>query len=441
MINGRQAASDNTFTNYTGVGGLFYVGDNETSGDANNSPFTGYLAELIVINSSLDATQRNQIESYLAIKYGKTLDNSAGGADGDYLSSAGATVWDASNGPAYHNQVIGIGRDDNAGLNQKQSRTSDDGTRLYLSTLQSTNAANTGNFGNGQHIMVGNNGAENYGTGGTEYPTGMNISSRINREWKITRTNNTATFSLDINIQANPITASHLRVLVDADGDFTNATMITPTLSVSGTRVTISGITSGMIPNNSTRYITLVSVNPVTTLPVNFLSFTGRRNNQDDVALNWTTAEEINNDYFNVERSASGSNWETIGKVTGVNRSGSHLYSFTDATPLQSLSYYRLKQVDFNGSARYSPVIKVYHRDGQRVKTWPNPAQSFVIAELPGMQVKDIRLFDASGRELTGGLSIQAMGTGRFHINVNSLPDGLYILKAGDITSRFVKGH
>ena len=101
----------------------------------------------------------NKIHSYLAVKYGITLENTGGGTQGDYLATTGTTIWDASVNSSYHNDVIGIGRDDNQALLQKQSHSFYDIERLYIDFLQPTNVSNSGIINSDtSYVMMGNNG-------------------------------------------------------------------------------------------------------------------------------------------------------------------------------------------------------------------------------------------------------------------------------------------
>ncbi len=106
----------------------------------------GDIAEIAAYNTTHSSTSRNHIESYLAIKYGITLSNSGGGTNGDYTATNNNLIWDASDNSGYHIDVIGIGRDDSTALLQKQSHQFDDTTRIYLSTLTSSNTLNSGVF-------------------------------------------------------------------------------------------------------------------------------------------------------------------------------------------------------------------------------------------------------------------------------------------------------
>ena len=168
----------------------------------------GDINEILVYSYSLSALNQVKAETYLAIKYGVTLDNSGGGTQGDYLSGTGLTIWDASNGASYHNNVIGIGREDDQDLYQKQSHSSNDTTRIYLNTLQATNDANVGTFGGTlSYIMVGDNQGAMKATAAAnaEMPTGLTsctLNTRLEREWKVTRSIAGRSFSLDLTLES-----------------------------------------------------------------------------------------------------------------------------------------------------------------------------------------------------------------------------------------------
>lgn len=401
------------------------------------------LAETILYNASLSSTNVSKIESYLAIKYGITLNNSGGGTAGDYTSSAGTTVWDASVGSAYHNAVIGIARDDNSGLLQKQSHQSDDSTRIYLSSLQTTNAANTGTFsGDGQFVMIGNNAQPlKQASGDNEFPTGMGIYSRISREWKITNTNFDGTFSLDIKPNTSPITASDLRILIDDDGDFTNATMYSPTITYSGGVISVSGISTAMIPANSTKYLAIVSMSSATPLPVGLSAFSATVDNKL-VHLNWQTVSENNNDYFAIERSKNSSDWQEIGRVNGAGNSSQLLsYSFTDADPLEGVSYYRLKQTDNDGGYTYSAIrsVNIDFLQKSSLHIYPNPATNEILLEADAMNIRTILIYDAIGRNMNNFIKAETISNTQVRLNLTGLPSGLYYIKVGTASGEFSK--
>ncbi len=94
-------------------------------------------------------------------------------------------------------------------------------------------------------------------------------------------------------------------------------------------------------------------------VPVTLLNFNGTLRNRQ-VFLNWQTSSEYNNHYFSIERSDA-TDFTAIGRVNGNGTSSLvHNYSFIDQNPMNGINYYRLKQVDFDGTARYSPIVPIF---------------------------------------------------------------------------------
>ncbi|MFT4644702.1 MAG: hypothetical protein ACI8ZX_001108 [Planctomycetota bacterium] len=113
----------------------------------------------------------------------------------------------------------------------------------------------------------------------------------------------------------------------------------------------------------------------ISTLPIELLSFTGECDNQN-IELEWRTASEINNDYFSIEQSIDGINWQLVAKVDGAGNSTSiNNYSYIDVRQYNDISYYRLKQTDFNGEFNYSAIIAIEKCEEDLVKLaiYPNP--------------------------------------------------------------------
>lgn len=417
------------------------IGSRGTENIANGSG----IGEAILFDASLPAADVSKIESYLALKYGITLNNSGGGTTGDYTSSGDIIIWDADNAGSYHNNIIGIGRDDNSGLTQKQSQQPDDNTRIYTGTLAASNAANAGTFSSdGQFVMMGNNNLALNSNGSTEYPSAMGIYSRIDREWKITNTNFDGTFSLDIKLNTTPVNPSDLRILVDDDGDFSNGntTIYNPTISYSANVVTVSGISVSMIPANSTKYLTIVSLSSSTTLPVRLIDFTAAVDNKQ-VQLIWQTGSENNNAFFMVERSVNAIQWQDIGKVNGTGHSDQlSYYSYRDENPVRGLSYYRLRQTDFDGNYSLSPVrpVTFIPLKENKLTIYPNPATDYIIIEGSEEPKPRVFVFDAMGRDVSASVkTLQGNLPGKMMIGVSKLSPGIYTIKVGLASTKLNK--
>ena len=391
--NGTTANNVQAFRNGTSIGTLAYtpgsVGDGGStwigSGDGanNNWSFQGHIAEIAVFNTGLSTANNNRVMSYFALKYGITMGI-------NYTNSAGTTIYSTTG--AYTNNIVGITRDDGSGLIQRQSQIRSDSMRVYISTLAASNSANAGTFASDlSHVVVGaDNGRMCWSpTTSVDIPAGFGITSRIAREWKVTNTNFGGTFSMDFRLNAcaipTSVNVSDLRLLIDDDGNYTAGTNTSVasgaggiTISYSNPLITVSGISTSLIASGATRFITLGSVSPATPLPIELSSFEGICKEDGSVKLDWQTASEINNDYFAIEKTVDGEKFELVGKLKGSGNSHSEKnYSYTDNLTDKPTMYYRLKQTDFDGSFKYSPIITVNcNSDLQQIFVIPNPAKN-----------------------------------------------------------------
>ena len=126
------------------------------------------------------------------------------------------------------------------------------------------------------------------------------------------------------------------------------------------------------------------------------------RQQKESIHLVWQTASEINNAGFEVQRSSDGQKWDGLDFVPG---NGTTLekqsYTFTDGRPLPGLNYYRLKQVDFDGSFTYSKTISVDFGKEERITIFPNPAYDELTIQLPESEQSSlIGIYDLSGKKI-----------------------------------------
>lgn len=140
-------------------------------------------------------------------------------------------------------------------------------------------------------------------------------------------------------------------------------------------------------------------------LPVKLIRFSGERIDETQVKLTWETSEEINNDYFGVQRSLNPANgFETIATIKGTGTSNRPVdYQTIDPNTETGYTYYRLKQVDVDGTFAYSSIIAV--KGGLpllSVKAFPNPGQQRTIAfKVTGLQTTEpvtVVVYDAQGK-------------------------------------------
>ncbi len=430
----------------------FFIGGGFFDGNGTTNNFDGQIAEVIVFISVPSALQQEKVLSYLAIKYGiskKSPDNlnTVGQDERDYFASDGTIIWDYSDASDYNNDIIAIGRDDASNLTQRQSITTDDSLTIYISTLAASNEANSGSITNDvSTLVIGHNGGaleDPYPGFSTELPAG--IGARFEREWKVTNTNFTDAYSIEFEWDSSGLfDINDIRLLVDDDGDFSNATVLSSAngLTFSNGSIIISGINTAHIPINSTRFITIGSINSDNTaLPIELVYFQAKSiNNQVD--LDWITASEINNDFFTIERSIDSEDWEEIGRIEGAGNSSRTLsYHTVDRFPHLGTSYYRLKQTDFDGKFSYSKVRVVSFNNPlqQKIKVSPNPTKNIIIIEGNEMKADQIRLMDIFGNDLTSRTHKISLSDSRIILGVSNLQAGLYFIQINQSIVKFVK--
>ncbi|MBN8853186.1 MAG: hypothetical protein BGO55_13380 [Sphingobacteriales bacterium 50-39] len=171
---------------------------------------------------------------------------------------------------------------------------------------------------------------------------------------------------------------------------------------------------------------------PWNTLPVILSGFTAAVNGGGSVKLGWETKMEQNSSRFEIERSATGSSWSTVGTVqANGNSSNTSSYSYTDGSPLQGANYYRLKMIDLDGSAVYSEVKVVETAAVSHISFFPNPARDYVNVTLGGMNAATatVRIINQAGAVLqekkaqagtTVTFSLQQYTTGFYILSVMS---------------------
>ena len=142
-------------------------------------------------------------------------------------------------------------------------------------------------------------------------------------------------------------------------------------------------------------------VNP---LPVELVSFTAKVD-ENVVELDWVTASEVNNDYFDIERSTDGLKFETIGQLPGMGTSNiKNSYKFYDESPVFGIVYYRLRQVDYDRKFEYSKIIsiKVSLSKGIELRIYPNPfeKETNISYTVPNKAIVQIVVRSISGKQI-----------------------------------------
>jgi len=284
------------------------------------------------------------------------------------------------------------------------------------------------------------------GTSGVS--TSMNVSGipsdsyfvyKIEADW--VGTGGSPAFSNSINVELNDGSGNIYRALALANSgsaENSNATTliwtgIMDTEYIGGNNLTIRFFdnynTGGPFTSSITDVNFTIYSNVDVAFPVELLHFQAGLTDEREVQLNWATASEINNDYFVVERSTDGNTFSEINRVNGkgssVERSA---YISTDPAPATGLNYYRLKQVDFDGTFEYSHIEVIRVDTPVDIICFPNPSSDIfnISIERQDANMDEIvTIYDSLGKAILT-LSLNEHNQ---QIDLSRFPTGLYTAK------------
>ena len=245
-MNGDDYVYNSDFASVTRGDNLLVGYGRKDSGDA----FQGDIMEVIWFTRAVSSSEAQRINSYLAVKYGIDL-------VGNYVNSAGATIWNDALDANFQDAVFGLGRDDAATLNQKVSR-SVKSTRLTLATQNDFSSANSasartiGISADRSYFMVGrNSGAYTLQTTEISAP----YSYRIGREWLVQKSSFSQSVSMQFAIPASlPASARLYLVRKSANSDFTSGAIEVGEINKS------TGVISGVTLNSGDYFTVAVTV-------------------------------------------------------------------------------------------------------------------------------------------------------------------------------------
>lgn len=194
------------------------------------------------------------------------------------------------------------------------------------------------------------------------------------------------------------------------------------------TTYTVVGTSASGCQNSNT-----VTVTVNRPLPVQLTSFTARWSGSKAI-LNWATASELNSDYFAVERSGNGTDFSTLTQVASAGTSSKpNTYSFTDTNPLKDATYYRLRQVDRDGTTAYSPIALLTTSQGSAgwLVATDSPQRFNIRATLDA--ASRFTVLDVMGRSVF----TQAVTPDHAEVVIPNLPTGVYFFRLLTQQGRF----
>jgi hypothetical protein len=165
-------------------------------------------------------------------------------------------------------------------------------------------------------------------------------------------------------------------------------------------------------------------------LPVTFLGFVARKNADGSTKLLWNVGEEINVNKYVVEKSLNGSDFTVVGSVDAT---GKDIYSLEDNQTMKETRYYRVKNVDIDGSSKYTPVVRVTGngKTTGQIQLYPVPANDHVyIQHEKAPERVSIGIYSTEGKLIK---QVQAIpNTYQTYLNISDLRTGMYIVKYDD---------
>lgn len=381
--------------------------------------YGGTMSEILFYNRSMNTTRRIILENYLSASWGLAISNSR------YTTPATGV---------YGTNLVGIGYTSSSDNFLTDVNGSTDGLGFSSGTT-ATDFLNTAGY-----VMAAHNRQTNTVNNNITIPGIGNNLNRWNRSWNIQKTggNSTGTISIRFNFSdyngSTPNTTYSYALLYNAtDGSFASGTN-----QLKGHNDVIAGgivsfsVNAADLPAG---YYTLVW-STTSVLPVKLTSFTATPQNNSSL-LQWSTAQETNSSHFEVQRSADGAAYSTIGQVVAKgNSTAISRYSFTDPNPIAGRNYYRLKIVDNKGAVNYS-AIRIVDKEGTAAAPeiyLTASGSSLHINGLTATGMVTIRMFNAAGQLVK---KVQLPATPVMDMAME-LPRGWYMaeISSGDKTYR-----
>lgn len=186
-------------------------------------------------------------------------------------------------------------------------------------------------------------------------------------------------------------------------------------------------------------------INNTPTLPIKLLNFSAKYKD-NIVALDWMTETETNNDFFTVERSFDGVIFETVSIIKGAGNSNNKIsYSSTDYRPKKGITYYRLKQTDYDGKYSFSNIESVVIRDKfENLSVFPNPVNGngFLSFNSNEEDIQTVSIIDVAGRIVYKKEFTIVKGSNKLLLETQNLTQGMYFVKLSSVENinlKFIK--
>ena len=175
-------------------------------------------------------------------------------------------------------------------------------------------------------------------------------------------------------------------------------------------------------------------------LPIELIKFIARLNENQSVLLSWQTLTEINNDYFTIERSRDVTAWQEVEKIDGAGNSNTLLqYHTIDEHPYLNISYYRLKQTDFNGQYSYSEAVPINIVPLGKLNIYPNPTTEKITIEGSKLELSSLKIYNLLGQDVSSSVDMIQKNEKIVVMSLVNLPAGVYTIKTKTTANKIHK--
>lgn len=391
--------------NEPGIGAIHSENHDNSSSIANDGgrPFGGDLLELISYDGLPNTAQRRILMNYLAAKFGITITDDVFDQEATHSYEV-AGIW--------HEATDGSMHDDAQGTAE---------LRIY----------NPSSLDAGDGIVWGHSG-EAMSQGNSTDVDGIQILSRIERSWRATVSGDPGTVDIDLDVSGlSGMDPTAMRLIIDRDGDdfqTLEETPISGSYDASTQVLTFTGVTL-----QDGDWFTVGATD--NTFPVEWLDLAAEATPSGQVAIRWATAQELNNDFFTVERSTDGRMFTSVTDVAGAGTTTAPThYEAMDAEPVAGAAYYRIRQTDFDGQFSYSPMVEINLSATNQIQLSlaPNPVAAGQSVQVridhPGGQAA-LRVLSLTGQELYRQAVDLSGGMQQVALPLANLAPGTYLVQ------------
>lgn len=388
-------------SSYTPSSANYYLGSHASG----PRYWNGGISEILVFTSVINKAQRILVENYLSAKYDLPL------------NQFDLYVQDDFSLGNFDYNVAGIGKIDHDHFHNDSK-----GNGILRIN-------NPSNLDNNEFMIWGQNSQYNNILNYSDVPIGASV--RLEHGWKISEVD-TLGNSIDVgdvNLEFDlseygNVNEQDLILLIDSDNDdfFSDESLISGAINIGNGVYRFSSI-SDLVDGS---YFTLASLSSLTTpLPVELYSFDIEQIDTK-IKMSWKTLSENNNDYFIVQKSNNGYNWDDVIKVDGLgNTNVTSNYNVLEDISNFGLFYYRLVQFDLNGHQEVCSIIS-YKTFNYSLNVFLNHSNK--IFELY-YEFKILKIFSLSGKDVTNNTILNSFNKSYHEFDLSSLSKGIYFIR------------